>query len=144
MMEETCCAKLVALLHPGGLLCPRCSAADRLGIHRRHRGSVVDYQCGRCRRVFNAWTGTVFQGMQRPPSQILRILRGFAAGIPTARLAKELFCDRKHLRELRQRLEQKAPSLLDPGLLSDTRVEEHETAPKSEDESHRGEVVAPT
>jgi transposase-like protein len=137
--EVACYAKLVALLHPNGLVCPRCSASDRLGIHRRHRGSVVDYQCGRCRRVFNAWTGTVFQGMHRTPAQILQILRGIADGIPTARLARFVSCDRKHLRELRQRLEQRAPSLLDPGLLADTRIEEEETAPKSDDESQLGE-----
>jgi transposase-like protein len=126
--EHACKAKLIAILHPGGLHCPRCGAADRLGIHRRHRGYVVDYQCGNCRRVFNAWTGTVLQRMQRRPSQILQILRGFAGGISTAQLARTLSCDRKHLRELRRRLEQNAPSLLDPGLLADTRVVDDETA----------------
>ena len=37
-----------------GLACPRCGAADRLGVHRRHRDPVLDYQCGHCGRVFNA------------------------------------------------------------------------------------------
>ena len=36
------------------------------------------------------------------------ILRGFAQGVPTAQLARELGCDRKHLLELRRRLQDNA------------------------------------
>ncbi len=34
MDQRACYARLVALLHPDGLACPRCGAADRLGVHR--------------------------------------------------------------------------------------------------------------
>ena len=67
MDEDACYAKLVELLHPDGLACPRCGERRRLGVHRRHRDPVLDYQCGDCGRVFNAWTGTALQGTHRRP-----------------------------------------------------------------------------
>ena len=68
MDEDACYRKLVELLHPDGLACPACGQRQRLGVHRRHREPVLDYQCGDCGRVFNAWTGTVLQGTHRRPS----------------------------------------------------------------------------
>lgn len=127
MDEDACYARLVAALHPGGLACPRCGAADRLGVHRRHRAPVIDYQCGHCRRVFNAWTGTALQGTQRRPSQIVLILRGIAQGVPTAQLARELGCDRMHLLGLRHRLQERARIGLDRNPLGDGRVEADES-----------------
>jgi transposase-like protein len=126
MDEGACYAKLLAVLHPGGLACPRCGAADRLGVHRRHRDPVVDYQCGHCRRVFNAWTGTALQGVQRRPSQIVLILRGIAQGVPTAQLARELGCDRMHLLDLRHRLQEHARIGLDRNPLGDPAAEADE------------------
>lgn len=119
MDEDACYAKLVDLLHPDGLACPRCGARDRLGVHRRHRAPVLDYQCGSCGRVFNAWTGTTLHGMQRRPSQILLILRGIAQGATTARLARELGCDRMKLLGLRHRLQEHALLGLDRNPLGD-------------------------
>src|SRR5262245_5420909 len=108
MDEHACYERLVALLDPGGLACPDCEAADRLGIHRRHREPVLDYQCGHCGRVFNAFATTPLRGTRRPPSQLLLIFRGIARSEPTARMARELECDCKHLLELRHRLQEHA------------------------------------
>src|SRR5512135_651436 len=108
MDEDACYRKLVELLHPGGLACPRCRQQQRLGVHSRHREPVLEYQCGDCGRVFNAWTGTILQGTHRRPCQILLILHGVATGEPTAQMARELGCDRKHLLELRHRLQEHA------------------------------------
>src|SRR3954454_19649785 len=88
--ESACYGKLVELLHPGGLACPQCGGADDLGVHRRHREPVLDYQCGRCGRVFNAFTGTALHGTKSRPGRILLILRGIAQGQPTAQMAREL------------------------------------------------------
>jgi transposase-like protein len=74
--EGACYGKLLELLHPGGLACPRCRARDGLGVHRRRRHPVLDYQCAACGRVFNAWTGTPLEKTHRHPSHILKILGG--------------------------------------------------------------------
>jgi transposase-like protein len=124
--EDACYRKLVELLHPEGLACPRCGQPDRLGIHSRRREPVLDYQCGHCGRVFNAWTGTILQGTHRRPSQILLILHGVATGEPTARMARELGCDREHLLELRHRLQEHARVWLDRNPLDDAVAEADE------------------
>jgi transposase len=121
MNEEACYEYLVGVLHPEGLRCPGCGAKDGLGVHRCHRSPVLDYQCGHCGRVFNAWTGTSLANTHRRPAEVLLILRGILQGVPTARLARELNCDRKHLLELRRKLQglaeraqEEDPALQDP------------------------------
>jgi transposase-like protein len=110
MDEQACYEKLVNLLHPGGLKCPRCGTDDRMVVHRRHRVPVLDYRCSHCGRVFNAWTGTPFQKTHRRPSQVVLILRGVAQGRSTAGLARELECSRTHLLELRHQMQARALS----------------------------------
>lgn len=105
MDEDACYTKLVAWLHPEGLACPRCHQTDRMRVHRSHRAPVRDYRCGHCKRVFNAFTGTALHGIRRRPSELVLIVRGFAQGVPTAQLARELECDRSELLELRHRLQ---------------------------------------
>src|SRR3954451_9161563 len=106
--EDACYAKLVPWLHPDGLACPRCHRADRMRVHRSHRAPVRDYRCGHCRRVFNAFTGTILHGTKRRPSELALIVRGVAQGVPTAQLARELGCDRSELLALRHRLQDAA------------------------------------
>jgi transposase-like protein len=105
MDEQACYAQLVAWLHPDGLACPRCHRDDRLVVHRRGRDPVLDFRCGHCHRVFNAFTGTALRGTKRRPRELVLILRGFAQGVPTAQLARELGCDRSELLNLRHRLQ---------------------------------------
>ena len=108
MHEGACYTQLVAWLHPEGLTCPDCHCADHLLIHRRNREPVIDYRCGHCGRVFNAFTGTALQGIHYRCSMIVLILRGIAQGVPTAQLARELNCDRGNLLALRHRLQELA------------------------------------
>jgi transposase-like protein len=124
--EGACYTKLVELLHPHGLACPRCGERERLGTHRCHRAPVVDFQCGTCGRVFNAFTGTSLQGTHRRPAPLLIILRGVAQGTPTAQMARELGCDRKELLTLRHRLQERARIGLDRNPLGDAVVEADE------------------
>jgi transposase-like protein len=105
MDEDACYQRLLGLLHPQGLACPRCGRDDALGVHRRHRAPVLDYQCGHCGRVFNAFTATPLHKTSFTCAQWLLILRGICQGVPTARLARELGCDRGHLLGLRHRLQ---------------------------------------
>lgn len=106
MDEEACYQKLVKLLHPGGLKCPRCGGGV-LRVHRRERAPVLDYRCSSCGRVFNAWTETSLHKTHRRPSELLLILRGIAQGRSTAGLARELGCGRGHLLDLRHRMQER-------------------------------------
>ena len=124
--EDACYEKLVEVLHPGGLACPRCQARDGLRVHRRHRAPVLDYRGDGCGHVFNAFTGTAFHKTHRRPSEILLILRGIAQGETTARLARELNRHRQHLLKPRHRLQGAALEAADPWPLDDPAVEADE------------------
>ena len=103
----------------------KCALA--LGVHRRHRAPVLDYQCAACGRVFNAYTGTSLQGTHRRPGELLLILHGVATGVPTARMARELGCDRGRLLGLRHRLQDHAFYRLERNPPGDPVVEADET-----------------
>ena len=107
MDEQACYDKLVQVLHPQGLGCPRCPSND-MTIHRACRVPVRDYRCQACGRVFNAFTGTILQGTQKRPAQIMLILRGVAQGVSTRQLAREMGLSRWHLLELRHKLQANA------------------------------------
>jgi transposase len=126
MDQDACYHKLVGLLHPGGLASQACQASDHLRVHRRHRAPVLDYRRTACGRVLNAFTSTELDGTHRRPAEIMLILRGFAQGVPTAQLARELGCDRKHLLELRRRIQGDATRWLDRNPLDDAVVEADE------------------
>jgi len=106
MDEQSCYDDLVRLLHPGGLACPRCGAVDELGVHRRHRAPVLDYQCGGCGRVFNAYTDTPLAKTRRRPSEWILLLRGICQGTSTAQLAREMGRQYARLLEVRHRMQQ--------------------------------------
>jgi hypothetical protein len=101
--EQACYDWLGARLYPRGLACPDCGRKRGRGVHRRHRAPVLDYQCPRCGAVFNAFPDTALAGTHCRPSELALILRGIARGEPTARLARELGCSRRHLLDLRHR-----------------------------------------
>jgi transposase-like protein len=126
MDEDACYAKLLSWLHTDGLACPRCGARDGLGVHRRRRAPVLAYRCKACKRVFNAFTGTALQGTQRRPIELVLILRGVAQGVSTARLARELGCDRRELLDFRHRLQHAAWLFRDQSRLDDPVVEADE------------------
>jgi transposase-like protein len=126
MDEDICYARLVELLHPGGLACPECTKRDRLGVHRRHRAPVLDYQCGHCGSVFNAFSKTVFHKTHRRPSELMLTLRGITQGVSTAQLAREFNRHRGTLLGLRHRLQENAAGRLDHAPLADKVVEADE------------------
>ena len=122
--DDACYDVLVDALHPGGLCCPDCGGRHYV-VHRAHRAPVLDYRCD-CGRVFNAWTGTAWQGTRRRPAALLLIARGIAQGTPTAQLARELGCSRRHLLQLRHRLQHLAWVRLPRRRLSDDHAEADE------------------
>lgn len=105
--EAACYAFLLEILHPGGLVCPRCGSRD-YRVHRRTRDPVLDYRCPDCRRVFNAFTGTALHKTHYRPSELVLVIRGFSRGESTAALARELKRNRPHLLGLRHRLQTNA------------------------------------
>ena len=127
MDEQACYARLVGWLHPDGLACPRCHQDDRMVVHRRCRDPVLDFRCGHCRRVFNIFTDTALRGIKRRPRELVLIVRGFAQGVPTAQLARELNCDRSELLNLRHRLQDLAFRNRDIMPLDDAVLEADET-----------------
>jgi transposase-like protein len=135
MDEDACYQKIVAVLHPEGLACPRCGSRDGFRVHRRTRDPVLDYRCA-CGRVFNAFTQTVLHKTHRRPSEILLILRGIAQGTTTARLARELKRHRQHLLRLRHRLQDAALKAADPLPLDDTEVEADELYQNAGEKRH--------
>src|SRR5947209_1016358 len=62
--------KLVELLHPGGLTCPRCKSRKFVGRLDRGFDPAPTYRCARCHRDFDAWTGTLLRGTGLPPSEL--------------------------------------------------------------------------
>ena len=127
MDEPACYGQLVDWLHPDGMTCPRCHQHDRMVVHRRGRDPVLDFRCGHCHRVFNAFTGTALHGIKRRPRELVLIIRGFAQGVPTAQLARELGCDRSELLNLRHRLQDLAFRNRDIMPLDDPVLEADET-----------------
>jgi transposase len=126
MDEDACYQFLLALVHPEGLQCPRCHAHEGFLVHRYYREPVLDYRCPACGRVFNAWTGTVFQGTHYRPSMLVLILRGFAQGVSTAQLSRELKCSRRNLLKLRHQFQDQARCGLNRAPLKDPEVEADE------------------
>lgn len=127
MDQESCCQKLFDLLHPEGFVCPRCHAREGINVHRRRSNSpVVDYRCKECRRVFNMFTGTPWQGTHLTPAKILWILRGIAQGVPTAKLAREVGISRQQLLHLRHQIQGRARDAADQTPLPDDHTEADE------------------
>ena len=101
MDEQRCYEFLVNILHPQGLHCPHCQCpVEQAKVHRRDRAPLLYFRCP-CGRIYNALTRTCWQGTHHRCSVIVRLLQGFAQGIPTRHLAQELGIDRKHLLERR-------------------------------------------
>ena len=77
------------ILRPGGAVCPRCGRRDELHVHARRRPPMADWPCRACGRVFNLFTGTVFQGTHHSLPRLFSIVRAIAQGVSTNQLSRE-------------------------------------------------------
>jgi transposase len=126
MDENKCYEFLVEILHPNGTCCPLCEKpVEQSKVHRRDRAPVLSFRCD-CGRVYNAFTGTVWQGSHHDCCTIVYILQGIAQGKPTLHLAEELNIDRKHLLERRHRIQELAERACDRSHLADDVTEADE------------------
>jgi hypothetical protein len=141
MNEQKCYAKLLAVIHGRRSAwlylsdpicicvvppCPHCKRGHGRRV-KRVRNPLIDYRCSRCRRFFNGWTGTVFQGTHRRPSELVLLIWGIVMKVPTARLARKLGSNRPWLVGVRRRIEQEQwLALLLKGQLAGIRLSDFE------------------
>lgn len=122
--ENACCDCLEDILHPEGLCCPNGHRLpESQAPHMRDRAPIDDYRCRRCGAVFNLFTGTCWAGTHYSCAKIILIMRGFAQGIPTLHLAKELECNYGTLLKYRHEMQEAASLGRDRSPLPDTVTE---------------------
>ena len=94
LSEQECYNYLLRILHPKGL---KCACGKKVGEeqapHTRDRDPIVEYRCQKCNKVFNIFTKTMWQGTHYDCRIIVLLIRGYAQGIPSLHLAKELQLD---------------------------------------------------
>ena len=107
--EQACYDFLVSVLHPKGLRCP---AGHKVvagqAPHMSDRAPVVDYRCRQCGKVFNLFTDTLWKGTHYSCRQVVLLVRGFAQGVPTLHLARELNLDYETVLTRRQSWQEQA------------------------------------
>jgi transposase-like protein len=93
--------------HPKGLKCPKCQKSpDPSRSFRRTQTSELEvHRCKQCGAVYNLYTGTVFQGSQWSPMQIVLLMRGICKGETTRELAAELELNYKTVLTMRHRVQ---------------------------------------
>ena len=125
LLDEAACVRwLEQHLHPDGFVCPHCSRAERRLF--RQQGYFPAYRCRACDGYYTLLSDTVFAKTRQSPSRIVLLLRGIAKGEPTARLAREFQMDRKHLGQLRQRIQENLFATLPTTPLEGTQFEADE------------------
>lgn len=101
---------LLKYFHPKGLKCPKCQKA--IGWSRRFRrtqtSELTVYRCKDCGAIYNLYTGTVFQGSQWTPMQVVLLMRGICKGETTRELAAELRLNYKTVLTMRHRVQANA------------------------------------
>lgn len=106
MDEQACHDALLAVLHPEGLKCPNGHPLPPdQAPHDRHRAPIYDYRCRECGRVYNLFSGTLFQGSHYPCSVWVLLIKGIVQGTPTEHLAKETKVSFKNLLRRRHQLQ---------------------------------------
>lgn len=139
LLDETECYHWwLKTLQPEGMNCPNGhDLPSEQAPHDRCRTPIVDYHCRECGCVFNAFTGTVWQGTHYDCKTIVLIMRGFAQGIPTNHLAEELGLDREVLLERRDKVQKLAYEHRDTSPLEDEDTESDEIFQNSGEKGKR-------
>jgi transposase-like protein len=96
--------------HPKGLQCPKCQKGLEQSRKFRHTQSseLEVRRCNDCGTIYNLYTGTVFQGSQWTPLQVVLLMRGICKGETTRELAAELQLNYKTVLTMRHRVQANA------------------------------------
>ena len=129
---------LLAHFHPDGLKCPHCGAsvADASPFRETKRSQLTVYRCRVCRRVYNLYTGTVFQQRHLTPAQAVLLIRGVLKGEPSNVLAAELDLNYLTVLQLRHALQANAETLQPQTPLSDLETESDEMFQNAGEKRH--------
>src|SRR5512143_1482010 len=119
---------LLEYFHPEGLKCPWCkSPVERANVFRVTRKSQVKvYRCKDCQKLYNLYTGTVFQQRQLRPQQAVWLIRGVLKGEPSDVLAGELELNYVTVLQLRRKIQDHAKLLQSEDPLPDFEAESDE------------------
>lgn len=96
--------------HPKGLKCSKCQQGVEQARTFRHTqvSELVVYRCNHCGTIYNLYTGTVFQGSQWTPRQVVLLMRGICKGETTRELAAELELNYKTVLTMRHKVQANA------------------------------------
>lgn len=96
--------------HPPGLQCPKCqeTVAQARKFRCTQTSKLEVYRCKQCGTIYNLYTGTVFQGSQWTPMQVVLLMRGICKGETTRELAAELELNYKTVLTMRHRVQANA------------------------------------
>lgn len=127
MDYQSCYNYLLDILHPQGLQCS-CGVALKQGQrpHKHRTNGLPCFKCTSCGKVFNIFTNTILSGIHYDCIVIFLMLKGFAQGITTLHLSKELQVSYSNLLEWRHKLQEYAFENRDWSVLQDTQVESDE------------------
>lgn len=128
MDHEACLRWLEEYFHPQGLKCPHCQASiEQSNRFRQTKESELPvYRCKKCQGIYNVYSGTIFEGREFRPAQVVLFLRGVLQGETTAQLARELEISRSIITEVRHQLQANAEQERPQEPLEDLEVETDE------------------
>jgi transposase-like protein len=128
MSEKASTEWIMEYFHPHGLRCPHCEAAwaEAREFRSTRRSELTVYRCRRCRGIYNLYSGTIFEGRQLRPAQVVLLVRGVLKGESAATLARELGMSRTTITELRHLIQANAAHLQTETRLDDNVVEADE------------------
>lgn len=126
--EELSIEWLMKYFHPAGFMCPHCQAEPSAARHFRiNTGSGLPVcRCNACDGIYHLYSGTLFEGSQLTPSQVVLLLRGIVQGQTSAQLARELSLAYKTVLKWRHRVQANAEALQPETPIPDTHSESDE------------------
>jgi rubredoxin len=77
------------ILHPDGLLCPRCKGEDRIRFGLTSNG-FQSYRCKKCDKIYSALTGSIFSGTAMDSRRLVVFMRMLGMGGKDSEISKQI------------------------------------------------------